>query len=568
MKIEKYIAFFGIFLLLFVGFFHPIRAITQDLGRHLLLGEIILKNFSIPKTNLFSYTYPDFPFINLHWLSEVIFYLVFKLINFNGLLIFSTIIVIVAFLLIFLKALKNKNSPIVITIGSILYLRILFERTDIRPEIFSYLFLSIFIFILYKYRKKFTYWILILPFIELLWVNMHIYFIVGLAVLFLFLVENLIINKKDLLSTKTKVFFLVFTLSLFSTFLNPNYLKGAIYPFIFQQNYGYTIEENQNILLLWNYFQKQTIIYFVISATLLLLSFIVLLKKARLIDFFLSVLFIYLCVIAIRNFPLFVFGTFIAFTYNYTIIAKNIPKTIHKYIYYILLLVLILQIFQVSGSKGFGFGVDMGAEKAANFFIENNLKNPIFNNFDIGSYLDYRFYPKTKVFIDGRPGEYPAEFFKDVYIPMQYEESVFNRVDSKYKFNVIFFSYLDQTPWANSFLFKIVRNNNWKIIYIDDYVIILVKDNLENKDVIEKYKMDVNDLKFSNIDFDNKVSLIKLSVFLNKTGLKDQEIKIYENILKLDPFFCPALHNLASFYSTSNKKLSNIYLFKYQGNCK
>lgn len=563
----KYVNYFLIFVLLFVGFFHPITAITQDLGRHFLLGEIILKTFNVPSVNLFSYTYPNYPFINLHWLSEVIFYLIYKFINFNGLLIFSTIIVIISFLFIFLRTQKDKSFPIIITIGSLLYLRILFERTDIRPEIFSFLFLSIFLYILYKYRDKFTNWIFLLPFLELLWVNMHIYFIVGIAVLFLFIFEHLIHNPRNLFSKKTKVLILVFALSLFTTLLNPNGIKGAFYPFIFQQNYGYTIEENQNIFFLWNYSHKETIVYFVISAILLLSSFIAIFKKMRLIDFFLTLLFVYLSITAVRNFPLFVFGTLIIFSYNFSVILKTIPVRITKYVFYLLTIILIFQIIQVPKIKGFGFGVDTGAKNAADFFLKNNLKNTIFNNFDIGSYAEYRFYPKTKVFVDGRPGEYPAEFFQNVYIPMQYDEKVFEDKDRQYKFNTIFFSYLDQTPWANSFLYKIVRNKNWRIIYIDDYVVILVKNTKENKKFIEKYGMNLDKIKFSNLDRTNKMSLIKASVFLNKIGLKNQEMEIYQKLLKIDPYFCPALYNLFTFYLEENKNLSNIYFFSYQENC-
>src|SRR5947209_7454736 len=54
------------FLLFFVGFFHPITAINEDLGRHLLLGQIIGKTQTVPKVNLLSYTYPQAPFINSH----------------------------------------------------------------------------------------------------------------------------------------------------------------------------------------------------------------------------------------------------------------------------------------------------------------------------------------------------------------------------------------------------------------------------------------------------------------------------------------------------------------------
>jgi len=566
MKLYKFGVSFLIASLLFVGFFHPIISITQDLGRHFLLGDIILKTLNVPKTNLFSYTYPDFPFINLHWLSEVILFVVFKFIGFNGLLIFSTIIVAISFGLLFFKLFK-KTDFLALSTGSILYLLILFERTDIRPEIFSFLFLSVFLVILYKYREKYTKWIFLLPLIEILWVNMHIYFIVGSGLLFFFLLENIILERKKPFSKKTKTLGVVFFLSFIASLINPNGITGAAYPLFFQQNYGYAIEENQNIFFLWQLFQKQTIIFFALSSFLLLSSFLILLKKTRLVDFFLSVFFTYLAASAIRNFPLFVFGTISAFVYNYSFILNKLSNNIRKLSYILLPIVLIFLIFNVSVKMGFGFGVDPGATAGADFFLKNNLQNPLFNNFDIGSYLDYRFYPKVRVFIDSRPGEYPADFFKNTYIPMQFDENVFSSVDKRYSFNSIFFSYLDQTPWANSFLYKIIRNPKWKIVYIDNYSIILIKDNMQNKRLIAKYGMDINNLSFSNLD-NNFFSLIKAVIFLNKAGLKDQEIKMYEKILTFNPNYCPALYNLSTFYSETNRDLSRAYFMRFQNSCK
>ncbi|MDO8461153.1 MAG: hypothetical protein Q7S38_01780, partial [bacterium] len=68
-RIINFLLIFLVFFLLLAGFLHPIQSITQDLGRHLLAGQIIFETQEIPKTNLFSYAYPDFSFINHHWLS-------------------------------------------------------------------------------------------------------------------------------------------------------------------------------------------------------------------------------------------------------------------------------------------------------------------------------------------------------------------------------------------------------------------------------------------------------------------------------------------------------------------
>src|SRR5438067_514916 len=107
-------------VLLSLGYFHPIAAITQDLGRHLLTGKIIVTTQAVSKENLFSYTYPHFPFINHHWLSEVIFYLVYLLSGFNGLLILTVSVLLVAYGIVVFYA-KQENSMWGIVITALLY---------------------------------------------------------------------------------------------------------------------------------------------------------------------------------------------------------------------------------------------------------------------------------------------------------------------------------------------------------------------------------------------------------------------------------------------------------------
>src|SRR5437870_5798438 len=97
--------FFYVFLLVFLflaEFFHPITPLNDDLGRHLLLGKIITETHQVPTTNLLSYTYPNFPYINTSWLTDVIYYYLFVCGGFSLLLIFNTVIAGLAFgLLVF-----------------------------------------------------------------------------------------------------------------------------------------------------------------------------------------------------------------------------------------------------------------------------------------------------------------------------------------------------------------------------------------------------------------------------------------------------------------------------------
>src|SRR5438552_1318336 len=68
-----------------------INFLTADIGRHIKNGEIFLHSaeFKISKsellhTNLFSYTNPDFPFINHHWGSGVLAYIIYSVAGFKG----------------------------------------------------------------------------------------------------------------------------------------------------------------------------------------------------------------------------------------------------------------------------------------------------------------------------------------------------------------------------------------------------------------------------------------------------------------------------------------------------
>src|SRR3989338_9141741 len=83
--LKKNYLFVLIFVLLGSFLVHNFDTIGQDIGRHLKVGEIIWQTKEVPKTNLFSFTEPDFPFINHHWLSEVIFFGIFSYFGFIGL---------------------------------------------------------------------------------------------------------------------------------------------------------------------------------------------------------------------------------------------------------------------------------------------------------------------------------------------------------------------------------------------------------------------------------------------------------------------------------------------------
>ncbi|MEK9174878.1 MAG: hypothetical protein AAB725_02825, partial [Patescibacteria group bacterium] len=138
-------------------------------------------------------------------------------------------------------------------------------------------------------------------------------------------------------------------------------------------------------------------------------------------------------------------------------------------------------------SQNLQLGLEKDNEKALEFFRENKLTGPIFNNYDIGGYLIYGLPTGEKVFTDNRPEAYPTDFFASTYIPMQTSKKTWDEKSALYKFNAIIFSYRDYTPWGQAFFARILEDPEWKTVFADSRVVILLKNNEINKDIIAKY---------------------------------------------------------------------------------
>ena len=482
------LSWYGIFLA------HKIDLTTSDLGRHLMNGKLFLQgNFGFLSSNFYSYTYQNYEFICHHWGSGLIFFLILKQFGLIGVHLFFIALSLLVFLTFFCMAKKNSGWGMSV-LFSLFFIPLISERTEVRPEVFSYLFCGVFFYLLAKYRsKELKYkWLFALPVLEIFWVNTHIYFIFGLFLIGVFLIESLFLNKfrKNFLRLSV-----IFFLSIGAALANPFSLKGLLAPLNIFQDYGYRIIENQSVIFLdrLGFINNPNLFFFKIVFVLVILSFIIPVLKDKhnfpLANFFLASAFGIIGWLALRNFTL--FGLF-----GLVFITENI-KTIYfnKVQQIILVLFIFIFIFLNFGQnikyylKNIGFGVLADNNNSADFFLKNNLQGPIFNNYDIGGYLIYHLFPQERVFVDNRPENYPAQFFKEVYIPMQEDKNIWQLENKKYGFNVIFFAHNDMTSWAQQFLTTIIDNHQWAPVFIDNYAIIFLRINEINKSLIEEYRV-------------------------------------------------------------------------------
>ncbi|MBI3550167.1 MAG: hypothetical protein HY078_14105 [Elusimicrobia bacterium] len=480
-------------------FAHPIDMLTADLGRHLKTGELFLNSGHPVTTNLFSYTQPDLHVPNHHWGTGVLFQLILGRVGFVGLQLFFIALSAAALLGFFLIARRGAGTGIAL-MASLCAVPLLAERTEIRPEAFTYFFCAVFYGALSwaEDGRHSRLWLYALAPLTAVWANLHIYFFLGPVLIFLFLVQARLRKDHEL----QKVLLLTLFLSAAASLVNPAGLRGSLGPMTIFSRYGYRVAENQPVWLVERILPDPNFMLFKVWSAALAASFLVRWVWGKREPHWVEVaLGIGACAagwLAIRNFAL--FGLFAAVA-----ISRNLASALGAFIEKreTLLRRAALACAQAAVFTAItgrapdafhvryplGLGLKSGDSAPADFLRASGIQGPIFNDYDIGGYLIYHLYPKERVFVDNRPEAYEVAFFKDVYVPMQENEAVWKREDGRRGFNAIVFNLNDHTPWGQSFLIRRAKDPEWAPVYAEHGAIVFLRRSPRNAAIIARHEI-------------------------------------------------------------------------------
>jgi len=553
-----------LFFLVFIYFFHPIplQGTNVDLGHHLLLGKITVEENSVPQTNLISFTHPEYVFVNNQWLSEVVFHSIYEHSGFNGLIFLAVTLMIASFVLLYFLTKEKISSGII----GIFLLQIFIDRTEVKPELFSYFFIALFLFTVYRYKKKFTKLIFLLPPIMSLWINFHIFFIIGISMIGLFYLERFF-SSKERFGKTSNILLGVLLSSILATLINPNFIKGVIYPFHVLTNYGFDVIENYNIFeaISKGYFDI-TFLYFFLALIFLWVSIAMYFKKLSRIDFLLSCLFTFLAIFAIRNFTLFAIGVFIPVVSISNLWVKTIDRKFKKsaseikcILGVIIILLAVPGLLVKISIHGVGVGVVDKANSAIAFIKANDLRGPIYNNYNIGNYLEYTLYPRERVFVDGNPEQYPQEFFKNIYYPMENSFDKFQEYSKKYNINVVVYEHKNQTRNINPLLTGLTNSPEWRMVYLNELVVVYVKNIPRNSKALS-HQITEDSIQIPKSELTNKDKIADLSNFFRIIKWYKPMVAMDLAYLDLDPRSCTSLRHIMTFIPA--------YVQQYQLYCK
>ncbi len=516
-KIFKYLLPAGLLLLVLLITTFKISG-DDDIFWHLEIGKYVSENTVIPSADVFGFSTKGQEWIPFEWGFDVLAYNIYKFTGYTGFSVFRSIIFIFIFYLFIRISEKLKLNTFIVYFVLLLMILALFERLMIKPQIISYLFtaLTLYIFLDYRHIKRennrLIYW---LPLIFLFWANMHMGVLSGIVLFTIFVISEIVqfakpssFNKTANLTTKKDLqrIIIVYLASIAVLLLNPHGIYTYMYVYshlnmkmmedVFEWRspfnklfsgtmyiYVYYTFIAGSVLSLFHLFKKRNIFDGLTLLVFLLLSF----RSARFtIDFMLIA----------SIFMIIAFDGLLVSSSKKAFLQNPLLKTA-------LIAIMLGVIILLPGSNIYkylnydretGFGVDKKnyPAGAVNFLKENNIVQPSskpFNTYSCGGYLIWEI-PGAMNFIDSRGLNDEIYYnFKTINNKL----SGFEQKFESYGFDYILWHY-PKLPWSNTELktsilsYLIKKNDKWKLVYWDDDSYVFVKNDSRYKDIIEKFE--------------------------------------------------------------------------------
>ncbi|HTX92413.1 MAG TPA: hypothetical protein VMC09_14475 [Anaerolineales bacterium] len=468
--------------LLFIGIFlMTLRPIADpDFWWHLRTGELIVQTRAIPHIDPFSFTKTGTPWVAHEWLTELIIYGLYRLGGYALLILVFSIVITGAFLLTYLRT-PSPARPYIAGFCLLLGALSTAPTWGVRPQMLSLLITSIFLYFLDVYIKQQKIKTLIwLPLITVVWVNLHAGYLLGLAVVAIYIagwaidiLRTLIVEKRG--PYKQELYPILnlcaaLALCIPAALANPNGYRILLYPFetLTSPSMAQFIQE-------WFSPDFHQIIWQPLAVLILALIGAGMLGRKSLspTKILLVVAFGYLALRSMRNVPLFaivaapVLAEQIDSLIHLSAGTGELPRPIRWFAGALLVLVLMitgLRFIQVARQQ-IKTEADAYPKQAVDWIAQNKPAGNLYDTYAWGGYLIWRLYPDYRVFIDGRADVYGDKFIYD-YINIYRGQPGWDASLAAAEVNLVLIE--PDSGLANA----IEQSSGWRIAYQDKLSIV------------------------------------------------------------------------------------------------
>lgn len=452
---------------------YPIQ--SDDLFMYLAIARDFFKTGSFPIYDPYIFSLTQSKWTILHqWLGYFIFYGLYILGGFNLIIIMKTFLITLClsgpgWFLKRWTELTIWASSVVLAIYAMSFR--LMERTSL----FSDFFLVMLLGILIREQRQPSRLKYAIPFIFLLWVNIHPSYPIGWALCGLFL----ICHYRRWRTRDYQRFITITLLSILVTLLNPKGLTGVLYPFQFAGNEAqvfrkYYFEWMPTLSPLYRFHIHTYFIFLLVSLNLILLF---LTRKTKsYFEIVASFGFIAYGFYAIRFVPtlcmaLVVLNSALSLKIKDFKFAKQVSFLLIASCFGFGLHYIFYGYETISGSRQFGLGLDKNVipVEAAQIILQHPQIGNIFNSHMFGNYLVWAWEDKRKVFYHGFITD--INFFLNEYAAFSQGPDQFQKQIDKYKISAFL---LDRFKGNERVIQFLLQNSAWALAYKDDSSLIFL----------------------------------------------------------------------------------------------
>jgi hypothetical protein len=459
-----------------------------DLPRHILTGNLILQTRHVPTTDIFSFRTTGRPSFPHEWLSQVLFAVAYNWLGLDGIVLLAALILMLTWWIVYRRAARKSGSFFSVLV--LLALGVAASQIHVlpRPHIFTYLLTATWITLLENIAENKTRFWWLLPFVMLVWVNLHGMFVLGILILGMYLTGDFLDHpsKAWFASQKTKVLLLGGGLAFVTTFFSPSGpgIWEAISSLGSNSYITSKIPEYQSA----NFHLPETW-PFILLLLFIVIGFARSTARTSWIDILLVIAFTGLALYTSRMIPLFaivvtpiaakVISGCVQSEYaqsKFSLTEENILKTnatANGLVWLVVLPVLaavLLGTGQTMDPMGQGnvFDKRFFPVEAVSWLETHPQQGHMFNEFDWGGYLLLRLWPDQQIFMDGHTHIYGEALTRE------YEQVItlspgWEDILQKYDVNWVIMR-------RNTPLVKALSTlDNWQTAYEDPTAVILVR---------------------------------------------------------------------------------------------
>jgi hypothetical protein len=409
-------------------------------GWHIRTGEWILNHSAVPKTDLFSFTRANAPWFAWEWGWDVCFAAVHRFWGLAGVVFLNVCFLCVISALLFLLIRRCCGNDVL----SLLFTGVGMIGSTIhwlaRPHLFSWIFLLLFLHVLLSAERGKTKMLYLLPFLTLLWTNLHGSFFLGIYVVLAGAVGAAWSGFARQYSwsraySGAKPYLLCAAGCTAATFANPYtwHLHQHVLSYLRDAKLLDHISEYQSAN-----FHHGGPIFFECMLLLGIASVFWCLERGKITPALLIVSFAHLALVYARNIPVFLLAAspwvacmvqsalrrancvprFAELGATITDICRDLRafERVRRFHLVSAIAVLIVAALFASGRPGFDAQFELKEFPIqAVPALASISKSRVFTYDQWGDYMIYRFYPQTRVFMDDRSDFYGSELL-DTYV--------------------------------------------------------------------------------------------------------------------------------------------------------